>query len=215
MTDVRSILHVGLTGGIASGKTTVARILAEHGAFVIHADELAHELIEPGGPAYRAVIDQFGDEILDERGYVNRSVLGKRVFGDAEAREQLNAIMHPAVREEYARRIEEYVPLGHAPIAVFDAALLVETGIHAEFHRLVVTRCDREAQIRRLLQRNNLSTEEARARIETQLPLERKLAVADYVINTGGTLRETRRETDAVYTSLVADFELEIGRPHS
>jgi len=214
MSDARSILHVGLTGGIASGKTTVARILAEHGAFVLHADELAHEVIEPGGAAYAWVVEEFGNEILDERGYVNRATLGQRVFHDAKAREALNAIMHPAVRAEFARRLEEYTPLGHAPIAVFDAALLVETGRYIEFHRLIVTRCDSEAQIRRLTRRNNFSVEEARARIGTQLPLERKLAVADYVIDTGGTLRETRTQTDEVYTQLVADFELEIGRPH-
>jgi dephospho-CoA kinase len=214
MPNARSILHVGLTGGIASGKTTVARILAEHGAFVLHADELAHEVMEPGGPAYTWVVEEFGDEILDERGYVNRAVLGQRVFHDARAREALNAIMHPAVRAEYARRLEEYVPLGHAPIAVFDAALLVETGRYAEFHRVVVTSCDREAQVRRLLRRNNLTVKEAWARIESQFPLERKIAHADYVIDTGGTLRQTRAQTDEVYTRLVADFELEFGRPH-
>ncbi len=215
MTDIREILHVGLTGGIASGKTTVARILSEHGAFVLHADELAHEVIAPGGVAYEAVIEQFGREILDERGYINRSTLGRMVFHDAEAREQLNAIVHPAVRSEYANRIAEYVPLGHAPIAVFDAALLVEAGIHTEFQRLIVTSCDHGAQIRRLLQRNNLSVEEAQTRIDTQLPLERKLAFADYVIDTGETLRSTRMQTDKVYTQLVSDYETEIGRPHS
>ena len=215
MSDIRDILHVGLTGGIASGKTTVARILAEHGAFVLHADELAHEVIAPGGPAYEAVIEQFGREILDERGYVDRSILGRMVFHDTKAREQLNAIVHPAVRAEYAHRIEEYAPLGHAPIAVFDAALLVETGIHTEFHRLIVTSCDRGAQIRRLLHRNQLSVEEAQARIDTQLPLERKLSFADYVIDTGETLRSTRMQTDKVYTQLVSDYETEIGRPHS
>ena len=215
MTDIRDILHVGLTGGIASGKTTVARILSEHGAFVLHADELAHEVIAPGGVAYETVIEKFGRAILDERGYVDRSVLGRIVFHDAEARGHLNGIVHPAVRAEYANRIAEYVPLGHAPIAVFDAALLVETGIHTEFHRLIVTRCDRGAQIRRLLQRNNLSVEEAQARIDTQLPLERKLAFADYLIDTGGTLRSTRTQTDEVYTQLVSDYETEIGRPRS
>lgn len=215
MPGARDILHVGLTGGIASGKTTVARLLSGHGAFVVHADELAHEVIEPGGTAYEEVIERFGREILDKRGYINRSILGQKVFHNAEAREALNAIVHPAVRAEFANRLEDYAPRGHAPIAVFDAALLVETGLYTEFHRLVVTRCDSAAQIRRLRQRNNLSAEEARARIDTQLPLERKLSLADYVIDTGGTLRETRKQTDEVYAKLVADFELEIGRPHA
>jgi dephospho-CoA kinase len=215
VSDAPRILQVGLTGGIASGKTTVAHILEEHGAFVVDADQLAHEVMAPGGVAYDEVVERFGREILDARGNIDRVILGRRVFHDAEARQALNAIVHPAVRMEFADRLDAYVPRGHAPIAVFEAALLVETGRHKDFHRLIVTRCERGAQLRRLVLRSNISLEEARARIETQLPLEHKLSVADYVIDTGGTLRETRRQTDEVYARLVVDFETELGRPHA
>jgi len=211
--ETRRTLLVGLTGGIASGKTTVSQILAEHGAFVVEADKLAHAVIAPGGSAYEAVVDRFGREILDERGNVVRPRLAQIVFHDAEARRALNGIVHPRVRREFDRRLEAYIPSGHAPIAVFDAALLVETGAYADFHRLIVTRCELEAQIRRLTVRNALSVEDARARIGAQAPLERKLALADYVIDTDGTLRETRRQTDRVYVQLVEDFEREFGRP--
>jgi len=211
----RRILLVGLTGGIASGKTTVSRILAEHGAFVVDADKLAHEAMEPGGSAYDGVLGRFGSEILDTGGHIDRVLLGRRIFHDAEARRALNEIVHPRVREEFDGRLRDYVPTGHAPIAVFDAALLVETGMYADFHRLIVTRCDRAAQIRRLVVRNALSTQEASVRLDAQAPLERKLTLADYVIDTDGTLWETRRQTDGVYAKLVADFEQEFGHPRA
>jgi dephospho-CoA kinase len=212
MDSFRPILRVGLTGGIASGKTTVARILAEHGAFVIEADDVAHELLEPGTPVYASVLKRFGREILDASGCVVRSRLAARVFGSAEARKALNEIVHPAVRAEATRRIEAYAPGGRSPIAVLDAALLVETGAYRDYHKLIVCRCSHEAQIRRLIVRDGLTTDEVHARLAAQAPLEHKLRVADYVIDTEGTLRETRRQTDRVYSSLLTDFELEFGR---
>jgi len=212
MEPSRPILRVGLTGGIASGKTTVARILAEHGAFVIEADDVAHGLLEPGTPVYSAVVDRFGPEILDSSGRIVRSRLAARVFGDADTRGALNAIVHPSVRAEANRRIEAYGPDGRSPIAVFDAALLVESGAYRDYHKLVVCRCSREAQVRRLIVRDNLTTDQVHARIAAQAPLRDKLRVADYVIDTEGTLRETRRQTDRVYSSLLTDFELEFGR---
>jgi dephospho-CoA kinase len=213
MSETRRILLVGLTGGVASGKTTVSHIFAEHGAFVVDADALAHEAIAPGGSAYEAVVDRFGREILDDRGYVVRSRLADLVFHDDDARAALNAIVHPRVRGEFDRRLAAYVPSGHAPIAVFDAALLVESGTYADFHRLVVTRCDQAAQIRRMTSRSGLSIEEARARIAAQAPLEHKLALADYVIDTDGTLLETRAQTERVFVELVEDYEQEFGQP--
>lgn len=212
MNASRPILRVGLTGGIASGKTTVARILAEHGAFVIEADDLAHDLLEPGTPVYSSVLERFGSEILDASGRIVRSRLAARVFGNADARKTLNEVVHPEVRAEANRRIEAYAPRGRSPIAVLDAALLVETGAYRDYHKLVVCRCSHEAQVRRLIVRDQLTTDEVHARIAAQAPLEDKLRVADYVIDTEGTLRETRRQTDRVYSSLLTDFELEFGR---
>lgn len=212
MTAARPILRVGLTGGIACGKTTVAGFLVELGAFVVDADRIAHELIAPDGEAYAEVVARFGEAILDARGIVDRAALGKIVFRDAVARSTLNEIVHPKVAAETDRRIANYAIDGHSPVAVIDAALLVETGMYRRFPRLVVVRCSPEAQLQRLLARG-LDSGEAIARIDAQAPLAEKLAVADYVIDTEATLRETRAQTESVYASLLGDFEREFGKP--
>jgi len=211
----RPILRVGLTGGISSGKTTVAGFMAEMGAFVLDADRIAHELMAAGGTAHAEVAERFGEEILNTAGDIDRRALGARVFRDAHARAALNAIVHPKVLAEIERRVDRYLVAGHSDVVVVDAALLVETGSHARFHRLVVVRCSRDAQLQRLMARSGLSAEEALARIESQSDLESKLAVADYVIDTDTTLRETRRETEQVYQRLLADFERLFGPPGS
>ena len=209
----RPILRVGLTGGIASGKTTVAGFLAELGAFVLDADQIAHELMEPGGAAFEEVVGRFGAEILDEEGRILRPAVARLVFGDPEARASLNAIVHPKVMAELESRIERYLRAGHANVAVLDAALLVEAGVHRNFHRLVVVRCGVEAQFQRLTARSGLAPDEALARIRSQGSLEDKLAVAHYIVETDGTLRETRRQTEQVYAALQQDFETVFGSP--
>lgn len=211
MESSRPILRVGLTGGIASGKSTVARNLAELGAFVVDADQLAHEMMQPGGPAYDRVVRRFGRDILDDDGRIVRARLARQVFGDDRARLDLNSMVHPEVRAETERRIAECASEGRATIAVFDAALLVESGRHRDFHRVVVVRCRRETQIRRILARDGRSTADAEARIDSQAPMEDKLAVADYVIDTEGTLREARKRVEAVYAALRDDFTREFG----
>jgi len=211
MAACRPLLRVGLTGGIASGKTTVARVLAELGAFVLDADAFAHSALERPGAVYERVVERFGTSILDEDGRIVRPRLAGLVFHDDEARRALNAIVHPEVMAEADRRLAAFAPRGGNPITVFDAALLVESGLHRDFHRLIVTRCRRQTQIRRLLARDRLSTEEAEARIDAQAPLEEKLAVADYVVDTEGTLRETRKQIEGVYAALRSDFEREFG----
>ena len=213
MDSSRPILRVGLTGGIASGKTTVARLLAELGAFVLDADLLAHAVIEPGAPAHAPLVERFGREILGPDGRVVRARLAELVFRDEAARFDINRIVHPEVMAEMDRRIAAYVPRGRAPMAVFDAALLVETGLYRDFHRLIVVRCSRETQIRRLLVRDGLPPDEAEVRIDSQAPLADKLAVADYVIDTEGTLRDTRRQVERTYAALLGDFERRYGGP--
>jgi dephospho-CoA kinase len=207
------ILRAGLTGGIASGKTTVAGFLEERGAFRIDADRIAHALMEPGGAAFGPVVERFGPEILDSEGRIRRAALAATVFRDPAALEALNALVHPRVTEEIDRRILFYAEVGRAPVVVVDAALLVESGFYRGLHKLVVVRCSRESQLRRLLARGGLSPEEALARIESQAPLETKLAVADYVIDTDTTLDETRRAAERVYAALLADFERIFGVP--
>ena len=205
----RPVLRVGLTGGIASGKSTVAGMLAEFGAFVLDADELSHGAMAPEGPAHAALVERFGHEVLDEQGRIDRDLLGRRVFADTAEREALNEIVHPHVRAEADRRIAECARLGCSPLAVFDAALLVETGAYRNFHRLIVVRCSRERQLARLSARNDLSAAEANARIDAQASMEDKVAVADYVIDNDGALEQTRAATRRVYADLLADYERE------
>ena len=215
MSDSRPILKVGLTGGIASGKSTVAGFLAEFGAFTIDGDAVAHQVMDAGGSAHDDVVARFGREFLDDDGRINRPALARLVFSDPRAREDLNAIVHSRVLDEVERRIDEQRESGHAALAVLDAALLVESGAYRSLHRLIVARCSQESQIQRLISRDGLSAQEALARIESQAPLADKLAVADYVIDTDTTLRETRLQTIKVHTSLLSDLEQELGKPGS
>lgn len=191
----------------------MAGFLEESGAFRIDADRIAHAIMEPGGAAFGPVVERFGPEILDSEGRIRRAALAATVFRDPTALEALNALVHPRVTEEIDRRILLYAEVGRAPVVVVDAALLVESGVYRALHRLVVVRCSRETQMRRLLARGGLGPEEALARIESQAPLEAKLAVADYVIDTETTLRETCREAGKVYAALLADFERIFGMP--
>jgi len=206
-----AILRTGLTGGIAAGKTTVANRFAELGAEVIRADEVAHRVVEPDGPAYAAVVARFGDGILGPDGRIERARLARIVFGDPVELSALNALVHPHVREESEQRMERCAREGRAWLVIYDAALLVETGYHRRLDRLVVVRCSPATQVRRLQQRDGMSEEHARARIRAQAPLEDKLDAADYVIDTEGTLEQTREQTDRVYGDLRRDFEQRVG----
>jgi len=207
----RPVLSVGLTGGIASGKSKVAGFLAELGAYLVDADRIAHELLAPGGHAVDAVVDRFGTDMLAGGGGIDREVLGRLVFADPDARRALEAIVHPAVREEMTRLVEAYRQTEEGPpVAVIDAALLVETGRHRTLDRLIVLRCGRAVQLDRL-EKRGLTREEAEARLEAQAPLAEKLAVADYVIDTEGDLDETRAQTLRVWERILADFETRYG----
>ena len=209
MPPARPILKVGLTGGIASGKSTVARMLTCLGAYVVDADALAHEATAPDGSAYDRVVERFGRGILDDDDRIDREKLGRLVFRDTPARRALNEIVHPIVRAEADRRINEHTVGCRVPIGIVDAALLVETGAYRDLARLIVTCCSRETQIARLIERDGISAGEAEDRISAQLPLEQKLAVADYIIDTGTTLAETRHQTATVYANLTDDYRSE------
>jgi len=165
-------------------------------------------MLAPGGQAVGEVVKRFGPGIVDSAGGVDRRALGARVFADEALRRALNDIVHPGVRREIDRRIEDYSRGRDAgPIVVVEAALLVETGRWREFDRLVVVRCARETQIARLAERSGLTRSEAEARIDAQAPLADKLAVADYVIDGGKDLDSTRIRTEAVYRALLQDFK--------
>jgi dephospho-CoA kinase len=193
------MLTVGLTGGIASGKSTVARILQERGCAIIEADLLAHEYLRPENPVSREVILEFGAEILDGSGKIVRAKLGEIVFGHAAKIERLNAIIHPHVLKEVARRLRELKQTSETDIAVVVAALLIETGFYKTFDRLAVAWCQPEQQLQRLLERG-LTSEQAERRIASQMPMEEKRRLADDQIDCSGTLDETRRQVDDVLT---------------
>jgi len=195
------MLRVGLTGGIASGKSTVAARMRELGLTVLNADLLAHQLMEPGQPAYEDVVREFGRDVLAADGTVDRKKLGEIVFRDPAKRERLNAIVHPRViqaREEQLKQMEAQDPRG---IAIVEAALLIEAGYSKKLDRLIVCSCRPEQQMERL-RRRGLSEDEARQRIAAQLPLEEKLRLADDVVDCSGTIEESRRQTDELVARL-------------
>jgi dephospho-CoA kinase len=195
------MLRLGLTGGIASGKSAVAAMLREMGFAVLDADSLAHRLIEPGLPAYDEVLQEFGPGVVAPDGRVDRPKLSAIVFADRARLDRLNAIVHPRVAEVVFRQFEEWQRGGTRDAAFVEAALLIESGIHKKLDGLVVAWCAPEQQLERLLARG-LSEAEARCRIAAQLPVEEKLRLATEKIDCSGSLEETRRQVEALATKL-------------
>jgi dephospho-CoA kinase len=196
------MLKVGLTGGIATGKSYVVSVLRELGAEVIDADTVAHQAIEPGRPAYHDIVNEFGRAVLNEDGTINRAALGGIVFADQTKRERLNAIVHPRVFEAQAEWFAAVAARNPQAVAVFDAALMIETGSYKRFDKVVVIYCEPQLQIERLMARNNLSREQAEARINAQMPSVEKLKYADFTINTSFGFEDTRRQTETLYAEL-------------
>jgi dephospho-CoA kinase len=199
------MLKVGLTGGLASGKTFVAGQLAELGCHVIQADRLGHEVLRRGGEAYDAVIREFGRGILAPDGEIDRKALGKLVFADPARLEALNSLVHPPVfrrQQEFFDQVERQDPLA---IAVVEAAIMIESGSHKRYDRLIVAFCPPQMQLRRFMERDGASEEEAKRRLERQLPLAEKRKFADYLIDTSGTKEETARQVLEVYKQLRAE----------
>jgi len=186
------MLRVGLTGGIAAGKTHVLRQLAAAGFHTLELDRLAHELCEPGGPAYDPVVGAFGREILRADGTIDRALLGARVFGDARARARLGAIVHPLVRAEEEVRAKALAETA-APGLVSEAALLVEAGVHLRFDRLVVVHCGEEQQLERLRRRDGLDEAAALKRIRAQMPGRERRRFAQLEVEASGTLADTAK----------------------
>jgi dephospho-CoA kinase len=197
------MLRVGLTGGIACGKSRVLRRLGEHGLATLDLDSVSHQLLEPEGAAYAPVVAAFGEGILGRDRRVDRKALGARVFGNEAARERLNAIVHPKVRDEEARRAAAHAASG-GTVFVTDAALLVETGVHLRFDRLVVVHCPPEEQLRRLMTRDGISREAARARVGAQMPIAEKRGFGHWQLETSGPLSATDRKADALAGELLA-----------
>jgi dephospho-CoA kinase len=199
------MLLVSLTGGIASGKSVIGEILHRRGCHLHAADRTARDLQAPGQPAYGPILARFGREILAPDATIDRRKLAAVVFADPREREALNAIVHPfvfaAMRETAARLAAE----GKVRIFVNEAALTIEAGFVEYFDKIVVAYCPPDVQMRRLAARDGLSAEDARRRIEAQMPAGEKLAYADYVVDTSGTIEETVARAEALYESLLLD----------
>jgi dephospho-CoA kinase len=196
------VLLVGLTGGIGSGKSTVARLLEKRGAVVFDADLLAREAVEPGTPGHAAVIERFGADVLAPGGELDREALASIVFADPSARRDLEEIVHPEVRRLFAEGSEAYRDTDR--VVVFSAPLLVETGMHTAFEILVVVSATVATQIERLMRQRGMSESSIRARIVAQAPLEDKAAVADFLVDNEGTLDELESQVDRLWNDLSA-----------
>jgi dephospho-CoA kinase len=197
------MLHVGLTGNIASGKSSAALFFAELGAHVIDADRVVHLLLKFGTPVYRKVVDAFGERVLSFAGEIDRRILGRMVFSDPDKRLLLNSLTHPAVETEILRQIGEFEQSASRGIIIVDAALMIETGGYKMYHQIIVVTCEPALQVSRLIERDGLTDEEARARIASQMPVEEKLKLANYTIDTSNTMKHTREQVEAIYRDLL------------
>jgi dephospho-CoA kinase len=197
-----AVLIAGLTGGLACGKSFIAAELARLGCHIVEADALGHAVLMPGGEAYDPAIREFGAGILDADGAIDRSRLGAIVFTDEAALAMLNAIVHPAVRQRAQREFQEIAGSDAHAIGIYVAAILIESGGHLEMDKIIVAACTRERQIVRAMERPNAIEADVLARLARQLPLEKKIAYADYVIDTGGTKEQTLNQTKIVFEDL-------------
>ena len=195
---------IGLTGGIASGKSTIATRLAEHGAVVIDADVLSREAVEPGTPGLAAIAARFGPDVIGPAGALDRPALGAIVFSDDQARADLNAIVHPEVKRRSQARITE-ASADPAAIVVYDVPLLVETGRADEFDLVVVASAPESVRADRLVELRGLGRSEAERRIAAQATEAQRTAVADVVIDTAGTLAQTLEQVDTVWRRALSD----------
>ena len=196
------MLKVGLTGGIASGKSFVGEALAGCGCLLIQADELGHAVMAPGGEAYQPVVQEFGREILAGDGAIDRAALAALVFAHPKRLARLNALVHPAVIRLEDESIAAFAMAHPDGIAVVEAAILIENGSYSRFDKLILTTCTVEQQVERALRREGALESDIRARISRQMPLVRKRKYADFVIDTSGEKEDTLRQTRAVYDVL-------------
>ncbi len=190
-------LVIGLTGGIASGKSTVANMLKESGITVIDADIEARLAVEPGEIAYNKIAEHFGKSILLENGTINRAKLGEIIFNDQEERTVLNGIVHPAVRERMNEKKEAAIKRNES-IVIMDIPLLFESKLTDQVERTLLIYVDEATQLKRLMERNNYSENEAMVRIQSQMPLKEKKALADFIIDNSGTLEQTKTQLSGI-----------------
>lgn len=203
-TDRERGIIIGITGGIACGKTTVSELLAEKGAIPINADEIGHQLLKADSPVISELVDAFGQEILEESGDVSRKKLGAIVFNDKSARERLNTILHPLIIQRSRTLARQLVMENPSCVVLLDAPLLIEAGAYNSVDLIVVVTASPETQLQRILERSQvqnrpLSETEAQARIDAQMPVAEKVKYADVVIENEGALDELNKQVDALW----------------
>ncbi|HKH08201.1 MAG TPA: dephospho-CoA kinase [Agromyces sp.] len=196
---------IGLTGGIASGKSTVARRLVEHGAVHLDADQLARRVVEPGSPCLAAIVEEFGPRVLRADGTLDRDRLGAVVFRDDGARQRLNAIVHPSVRELSRRLIAKAEAENPNAVVVYDVPLLLEADVDHPFDLIVVTSAPRRTQVKRLVEERGLDPIQAEARVDAQTDDTTRRSVADVVIDTDGSIAHTMSQADALWARIVEE----------
>lgn len=196
------MLLIGLTGGIASGKTAVSDMFVKLGAHLIDADVLARDIVKPGKIAWKEIVNAFGETILDEKKEVNREKLGKIIFNNTDKRKQLEAITHPRIIEEENRKVGELRKEFKSGMIILDAALLIEAGHQNRVDKLIVVYADRETQTKRLMARDNLNYAGSQKRLDSQMPLDEKVKLADYVIDNTRSLNETKIQVSKIYSLL-------------
>lgn len=195
---------IALTGGIASGKSTIAQRLAEHGAVVVDADQIVRDVQSPGSPVLARIAETFGSAVIAADGSLDRAALGAKVFGDPDLLAQLNAIVHPAVRAESQRRFDAAVAADPDAVVVYDVPLLVEARVDDPWDVIVVAHAPAAVRHRRLVELRGMDERAAQERIDAQVSDDRRLAIADVVIDTSGTIDRTREQTDALWEQLSA-----------
>lgn len=193
---------IALTGGIASGKSTIARRLEEHGAVIVDADAIVRDVQAPGSPVLDLIAETFGSEVIAQDGSLDRPALGSRVFGDPAQLARLNAIVHPAVRDESQRRFTAAFADDPDAVVVYDVPLLVEARVDDPWDLIVVAHAPAAERLRRLIELRGMDETAARERIGAQVSDDKRLAIADVVIDTGGTLEHTVAQTDALWERL-------------
>ena len=211
MTAPRKFLLVGLTGGIATGKSTVAETLRSLGAEVIDADQLARDVVAPGESALAEIVREVGD-VRNADGSLDRKKLGAIVFNDTARRKQLEAITHPAIRERFLARLAALEARGYEGLVFFDAPVMIESGNYRHMDRLVVVFTDESTQRGRLMARDGMAATEASARMGTQMPVIDKAKLADYVIDNTGDRATTAARTREVFEALLAELRARDGR---
>lgn len=203
----RRFLLVGLTGGVATGKSTVSAMFAALGCLIIDADRLAREVVEPGQPAHTQIVSAFGRGVLRPDGGIDRKALGAVVFADPAARARLESITHPAIRARVRARLAELTAAGFDGIVILDAPVMVESGDSPDVDRLVVVTADEPAQVARQQARDGLGADDARRRIRSQMPLDEKARLADYLIDNSGELAATEARVREVRRALGQELD--------